>query len=149
MKIGELAQAAATQVETVRYYEKLGLLPAPERTAGNYRLYGAAHLERLQFIRRGRSLDLSLDEVCTLLRLKDAPQDDCADVNALLDAHIAHVSARLRELRVLHAQLVALRTQCHEVRDAAHCGILAGLSEAARAPARPGGAPAQAAVRPT
>lgn len=132
MKIGELAQAAATQVETIRYYEKQGLLPVPARSQGNYRIYGAQHLERLQFIRHGRSLDLSLDEVRTLLRFKDAPQRDCGEVNTLLDAHIDHVDQRLRELRTLQRQLKALRTQCRAVQDSAHCGILAEMSEGAR-----------------
>ncbi|MDN3918995.1 Cd(II)/Pb(II)-responsive transcriptional regulator [Roseateles violae] len=133
MKIGELARAAATPVETIRYYEREGLLPPPARTQGNFRIYEAAHLERLQFIRYCRGLDMSLDEARALLRFRDDPGADCGDVNALLDEHIGHVSRRIRELRALERQLKALRRRCGEApRASEQCGILAGLAEAAR-----------------
>ena len=134
MKIGELALAAQTQVETIRYYEREGLLAAPARTDGNFRIYEDTHAERLSFIRHCRSLDMSLDEIRILLRFKDAPGANCGDVNTLLDAHIVHVAARIRELRVLERQLKSLREQCPQARDAAHCGILHELSQ----PACPG-----------
>jgi Cd(II)/Pb(II)-responsive transcriptional regulator len=134
MKIGELAAASATQVETIRYYEREGLLPAPARTDGNFRTYEAAHLERLQFIRHCRSLDMSLDEVRVLLRFKDAPDADCGHVDALLDEHIEHVSQRIKGLRILEKQLKALRQRCDASRAASGCGILAGLTEAAHEP---------------
>ena len=85
MKIGELSTASSTHIETIRYYEKEGLLPSPARTAGNLRVYETPHLERLQFIRYCRSLDMSLDEVRVLLRFKDEPSANCGDVNELLD----------------------------------------------------------------
>jgi len=131
MKIGELSAASSTQVETIRYYEREGLLPAPARTQGNFRVYEAQHLQRLQFIRYCRTLDMSLDEVRVLLRFKDAPGEDCGDVNALLDEHIGHVSKRIKELRTLERQLKDLRHRCGDVRSAKQCGILAGLSKAA------------------
>ena len=131
MKIGELSAASSTQVETIRYYEREGLLPAPARTQGNFRVYEAQHLQRLQFIRYCRTLDMSLDEVRVLLRFKDAPGEDCGHVNALLDEHIGHVSKRIKELRTLERQLKDLRHRCGDVRSADQCGILAGLSEAA------------------
>lgn len=134
MKIGELAGATQTQVETVRYYEREGLLPQPPRSDGNYRIYGAAHVERLAFIRHCRSLDMTLDEIRVLLRFKDTPGEDCGDVNTLLDLHIGHVAARIAELRQLEDQLKRLRRQCCSVQDAAHCGILVGLAHAAAAP---------------
>ncbi len=134
MKIGEIATASSTAIETIRYYEREGLLPAPPRTQGNFRVYEVPHLERLQFIRHCRGLDMSLDEVRVLLRFKDAPGDDCGDVNALLDQHIGHVSKRIRELRTLERQLKALRERCSEVRSADQCGILSGLAQAARSP---------------
>ena len=130
MKIGELAQATNTPVETIRYYEREGLLPPTPRSEGNYRQYGPAHLARLAFVRHCRPLDMSLDEIRVLLRLKDAPQAACGEVNALLDAHIGHVAERLRELRHLQQQLKALRQQCAGLNDAAHCGILNGLAQA-------------------
>lgn len=134
MKIGDLSAASTTPIETIRYYEREGLLPAPARTQGNFRVYETAHLERLQFIRYCRSLDMSLDEVRVLLRFKDAPGDDCGDVNALLDEHIGHVSRRIKELRTLEKQLKELRERCGEARPVDQCGILAGLSEAAQEP---------------
>jgi len=130
MKIGELASAAKTQVETIRYYEREGLLPQAPRSESNYRIYGAEHTERLGFIRHCRSLDMTLEEIRVLLRFKDSPDDNCADVNALLDEHIGHVAARIRGLRQLEQQLKALREQCTEAQDAGHCGILGGLARA-------------------
>jgi len=128
MKIGELARAAQTQVETIRYYEREGLLPQAPRSDGNYRIYGPVHVERLAFIRHCRSLDMTLGEIRVLLRFKDAPQAQCGEVNVLLDEHIGHVTTRIRELRQLERQLKALRDQCRTPRDAAHCGILNELS---------------------
>jgi len=132
MKIGELAKATGTPVETIRFYERAGLLPVAERSEGNYRIYGAAHDERLSFIRRCRSLDMALDEIRTLLRFKDAPQENCGQVNALLDDHVGHVAARIRELKDLEKQLRALREQCQEVQGAVDCGILKELSVSGR-----------------
>ena len=137
MKIGELAKAAGTQVETIRYYEREGLLPAAARTDGNYRVYETAHVQRLAFIRHCRSLDMTLDEVRLLLQFKDAPQEDCAEVNALLEEHIGHVASRIRELRQLEKHLKALREQCVSARHVEHCGILNGLTQAASAAPMP------------
>ncbi|NDY92055.1 Cd(II)/Pb(II)-responsive transcriptional regulator [Ideonella livida] len=147
MKIGDLAQRTGTPVETIRYYERQGLLPAPPRTGSNYRLYGEAHAERLAFVRRGRALGMNLDEIRQLLQLKDQPQADCAEVNTLLDAHIGHVARRIAELQALEAQLLALRQACAAAHgDVAHCGILERLSHgapgAAESPCPPPGGPA-------
>lgn len=131
MRIGELALAAATPIETIRYYERVGLLPAPARTPGNFRVYETVHLERLRFIRYCRSLDMSLAEVRTLLHFRDAPTEDCTDVNALLDEHIGHVTTRIEELRALQTQLEDLRRRCVRIQEADRCGILTGLSRAA------------------
>jgi Cd(II)/Pb(II)-responsive transcriptional regulator len=128
MKIGDLSKLTKTQVETIRYYEREGLLPEPDRTEGNYRIYGEAHAERLAFIRHCRNLDMALDEIRQLLRFKDDPASDCGDVNALLDEHIGHVASRIRELRALEKQLKSLRERCCEAQAAANCGILGELS---------------------
>nr|ART41033.1 L607 [uncultured bacterium] len=130
MKIGELARLAGTNVETIRYYERDGLLPVPARSEGNYRIYGETHVRRLSFIRHCRSLDMTLDEIRVLLHFKESPQENCADVNQLLDRHIGHVAQRMQELQELERQLKDLRERCGEARDAAHCGILDGLSRA-------------------
>ena len=130
MKIGEVARLAGTNVETIRYYERDGLLPVPARSEGNYRIYGETHAQRLFFIRRCRGLDMTLDEIRVLLHFKESPQENCADVNRLLDRHIGHVTQRMQELQELERQLKDLRERCGESRDAAHCGILDGLSQA-------------------
>lgn len=136
MKIGELAKAAHTQSETIRYYEREGLLPEAARTEANYRVYDAIHIQRLAFIRHCRSLDMTLDEIRTLLHFKDAPTENCGEVNGLLDEHIGHVAARIRELKALEKELRALREQCANGHAAADCGILSGLEQAARAQVR-------------
>lgn len=128
MKIGELARVAQTTVETVRYYEKEGLLSEPARTAGNFRVYGPAHLERLRFIRNCRALDMRLGEIHTLLDLADHPTEGCGAINAVFDQHIAHVEERIRELAHLKEQLVSLRQRCQTERAVDACGILQGLA---------------------
>ena len=89
MKIGALAEATGTPVETIRFYEREGLLPPPLRANNNYRMYLPTHLERLAFIRQCRNLDMTLDEVRALIRLRDTPSQDCGEVNALLRKHLA------------------------------------------------------------
>jgi Cd(II)/Pb(II)-responsive transcriptional regulator len=130
-KIGDLAREFNVPVETVRYYEREGLLPLPTRTAGNYRLYSEAHRHRLSFIRRCRSLDMTLDEIRRLLRFADKPSESCKEVNELLDEHIVHVKQRVRELRRLKSELEALRERCGDVRSIKECEILRGLAAAA------------------
>jgi Cd(II)/Pb(II)-responsive transcriptional regulator len=129
MKIGELARNTGTNIETIRYYEREGVLPEPARTEGNYRIYGKPHVERLSFIRNCRSLDMTLDEIRVLLRFKDSPSENCGAVNVLLDEHVGHVVNRIRELRKLERQLRDLRDQCKEARDASECGILNELAQ--------------------
>ena len=132
MKIGQLAAATGSQVETIRYYEREGLLPAAARTEGNYRVYDQTHVQHLAFIRHCRCLDMTLDEIRVLLHYKDAPNENCGEVDQLLDEHIGHVVSRIRELKALEKELRALRDQCSEGRSAANCGILGGLENAAR-----------------
>lgn len=130
MKIGELAHATGTPVETIRYYEREGLLPEAARTQANYRVYEQAHARRLAFIRHCRCLDMALDEIRVLLRYKDAPAADCGPVNELVDAHIGHVAKRIEELTALQAELQELRGRCAGA--GAACGILDGLERGAR-----------------
>lgn len=132
MRIGDLSRVTGTQIETIRYYEREGLLASPGRTEGNIRIYSEAYVERLLFIRHCRSLDLTLDEIRALVRFKDAPSENCGEVNTLLDAHIGHVAARICELRTLEKQLKSLRERCRAEQDAAHCGILNELSQPPR-----------------
>jgi Cd(II)/Pb(II)-responsive transcriptional regulator len=137
MKIGELSRATGTPVETIRFYEREGLLLHTGRTSGNYRVYESAQVQRLAFIRHCRSLDMTLDEVRVLLRFKDSPNENCGRVNALLDEHIGHVASRIGELQQLQVQLRSLRDQCDAVQPTADCGILQELSMAANADAEP------------
>ena len=134
MKIGELSNASATPVETIRFYEREALLPAPQRTESNYRVYTQAHADRLAFIRQCRNLDMTLDEVRVLLRFRDAPKADCGEVDRLLDEHIGHVAQRIRELHQLERELRALRAQCAAPHAMARCGILNGIEESAGQP---------------
>ena len=131
MRIGDLAESTGTAIETIRFYEREGLIPAARRAENNYRMYTPAHAERLGFIRQCRNLDMTLDEIRTLLRLRDAPMQDCGEVNALLDEHIGHVSHRIRELRTLHKDLKALRARCGTPHPIEQCGILNELDTVA------------------
>jgi len=132
MRIGELARRADCPVDTVRYYEKEGLLPAPRRSGANYREYGLVHLERLAFIRRCRGLDMSLPEIRDLLEAIERPGADCGPVDALLDEHIGHVAERIAQLSALKQELDAIRAHCAGRRPTGDCGILRALRRPAR-----------------
>lgn len=136
MKIGELAKVTGSPVETIRFYEREGLLPQAERTDGNYRIYGQDHAERLAFIHNCRNLDMTLNEIRALLRFKEAPTENCGEVNALLDEHIGHVADRIRELKALEKNLKTLRLQCQEATASKDCGILHGLSDTTESASR-------------
>jgi Cd(II)/Pb(II)-responsive transcriptional regulator len=129
MKIGELATRAQCDVQTVRYYERESLLEEPRREASGYRRYDEQHLARLNFIRHCRALDIPLSDVRQLLQFAARPDQSCAQVNALLDSHIALVSQRMRALAALQQQLTALRQSCDG--DASHpCAILQSFMHA-------------------
>ena len=128
IRIGELAKQTQCSVEAIRYYERVGLLPPPDRSDGNYRLYGKNHIDRLMFIRHCRALDMALEDVRVLLQYRDNPAQDCGRVNALLDHQIEAVAHRLDELGRLKEHLVALRGNCEHAAAAESCGILRALS---------------------
>lgn len=132
MRIGDLAARAGCGADTVRYYERAGLLAPPERQANGYRSYSQAHLQRLAFIRRCRSLDMSLPEIRALLAAMERPEADCGPVNVLLDEHIGHVAARIAELKQLKRELDAIRGHCQGASKARSCGILATLAVPAK-----------------
>lgn len=129
MRIGELAQAAGLDVETVRYYEKAGLLPVPARHDNNYRRYDDAALQRLRFIRNGRALDMSVDEIRTLLAFIDRPSSDCSSVDALVAERLGHVRRCIAALRQLERQLVLLQRACGDSKPQAVCGIVLALGD--------------------
>lgn len=95
MRIGELAQTTGVDVETIRYYEKVGLLPTPNRQSNGYRDYGKHHGQHLAFIRHCRALDMPLAEIGRLLDFVTHPEADCGDINRLIDEQLARVRALL------------------------------------------------------
>src|SRR5262245_19157473 len=132
MRIGELATRAACDVQTVRVYEREGLIDEPQREPSGYRRYGEPHLSRLNFIRHCRSLDIALPEVRQLLDYAAEPDLSCTQVNGLIDRQIALVRQRLDALRTLEQQLTALRQSCDG--DGSHpCAILEAFLESAQA----------------
>lgn len=138
MKIGELAERSGCLVETIRYYERIGLLAPPERSANNYRAYDEFHAERLLFIRHCRALDMTLDEIRALLDFRAAPQENCDGVNALLDKHIEHIVDRIANLSLLESQLRDLRSRCVATESIGPCEILhaLGTTDASDEPVR-------------
>ena len=112
MKIGELSKTTGCSIQTIRYYEKEGLLSTPERTEGNYRLYGERALKELEFIKHCRSLDIPLTDVKRLMELKNKPEESCASVNKLIAQQLALVNNRMRELKALKAELQQMASLC-------------------------------------
>lgn len=131
MQIGQLAKQTGCEVETIRYYEREGLLPAPARTAAGYRRYDAGHAEQLNFIRHCRSLDISLADIRQLVDYHQHPAPEpCDQVNALIDQQISRVHQQIETLQRLEQQLLALRGRCNSPHSVADCGILKTLEDA-------------------
>ena len=128
MRIGELSTAADVDVETIRYYEKVGLMPAPERGANGYRAYSSRHLAQLTFIRHCRALDIGLADIRRLLAFSSHPDDSCGDINQLIDEQLERVRTRLESLHALERQLQELRSCCTGTRPIQGCGILNELT---------------------
>jgi len=127
LAIGQLARMTGTKVETIRFYEKTGLLPEPARTEGNYRAYAKEHLGRLSFIRRARDLGFSLEQVRELLALADDRSRPCGAIDAIASAHRAEVKRKIRDLQALKAELDSLIDQC-SCGTIADCRIIEALS---------------------
>jgi len=127
VKIGELGQATATKVETVRYYEKIGLLPPPARTPANYRAYGADHLARLSFIRRARDLGFTLEAVRELLTLSDDKAQSCEAVDVIARAHLTEIDRKVADLQALRAELARTIGSCRPG-TVADCKIIETLA---------------------
>ena len=133
LKIGDLAKATGTKVQTIRYYEEVGLLPAPARTEGNYRAYDEAHLRRLGFVRRCRELGLGLERIRELLSLADNKDESCGAVEAIAREHRAVIERKIADLQALDRELEAMIDRRGHG-TVAECGILEAL-EPVRAPA--------------
>ncbi len=124
--IGALSEMTGVNIETIRYYERIGLVPAPPRSEGRHRLYEETHRQRLIFIRRGRELGFSLNEIRDLLGLTRGHHLTCGEVKALTERHIADIRAKVRDLKKLDHVLSDLAAKCHGTRVPA-CPILDAL----------------------
>ncbi len=131
LMIGQLARQTGTKVETIRFYEKNGLLPAPSRTDGNYRAYEPGHLNRLSFIRRARELGFSLDQIREFLKLSDDRSQSCAAVDAIAREHRKEVERKIEDLIALKSELDRMIDQCG-CGLVADCRIIESLSPPAR-----------------
>lgn len=136
MRIGELSEATGVDAETIRYYERIQLLPVPPRGVNGYRAYDSAHQERLAFIRHCRALDIPLADIKRLLEFMARPEEDCGDINHLVDKQLARVQARLQSLQALEQQLLSLRRQCDAHHSVRECGILNELVAASHGESR-------------
>jgi Cu(I)-responsive transcriptional regulator len=128
LTIGTLAKATGTKVVTVRYYERIGLLPPPARTAGNYRAYEPAHLERLRFIRRCRDLGFTLDQIRELLCLSSQEGKSCEEVDRIAAAHLAETEEKIADLTRLAARLRRIISRCEGGGVIADCRIIEALA---------------------
>ncbi|MXO76185.1 MerR family transcriptional regulator [Altererythrobacter aerius] len=128
MKIGELSRATGTNVETIRYYERIGLLPEPERTGGNYRDYVPAHVERLSFIRHARGLGFDIADIRSLLNLGEEPDQDCGEADRIASGHLAAVERKIVQLEQLRSELGRMIAQCRGG-QIADCRIMQALGD--------------------
>ena len=135
LRIGEAAKRTGVSAANIRYYEREGLLAPSAREDNDYRLYGDADLHRLRFIRMCRAMDMSLDEVRTLLALDGQNPADCHAATSTIDAHLKHVRQRLQELRALEKELQSLKVLCDG--QQAPCNLIAALHAQADASAAP------------
>ena len=131
LRIGDLGKQTGVDTETIRFYEKAGLLPAPHRSQNGYRAYDREHVERLAFIRHCRALDIPLTDIQRLLGFVAHPTSDCGDIDRLIDEQLLKVRARLASMQALEQQLEALRSRCGQHHLAGDCGILQELVAAA------------------
>ena len=124
LTIGAMAKAAGTKVVTIRYYEKIGLLPPPDRTGGNYRAYEAESLERLLFIRRCRELGFTLDQIRELLRLSSQEDRACCDVDRITTEHLTAAERKIADLNRLASELRRINDLCRGDGQIANCRIV-------------------------
>lgn len=128
LTIGKLGKATGVKVPTIRYYEQIGLLPEPERSVGNQRLYGKSVLDRLAFIRHARDLGFPLEAIRDLLSLSDRPDQSCTEADCIAKEQLAAVVARIARLTALKAELERMITQCTQG-TIADCRVIESLSD--------------------
>lgn len=132
LAIGTLSKRTGCNIETIRYYERVGLLPTPARSSGGYRLYGTGHLKRLAFIRRARALGFSIDGIRTLLKLADERKRPCAEVRVVAAAHLEDVRVKIADLRAMEHVLRATVARCAEG-EGSDCPLIEALYQGERA----------------
>lgn len=128
LSIGDVAKATGIKVVTIRYYEEIGLVPAPTRTEGNYRAYSQEHLRWLRFIRRCRDLGFTIDQVRDLLRLSSQKNNECAEVDRITMRHLADVEEKISDLKRLAKELRRISSCCRGDGLIADCRIIEALS---------------------
>ena len=128
LTIGTLAKKTGTKVQTIRYYEQIGLMPEPGRSEGGQRRYGTLELDRLAFIRHSRQLGFSLEAIRELLDLSDSPERSCAQVDAVAQKQLREVEARIARLEALRVELRRMIGECRADR-VANCRILEVLRD--------------------
>jgi len=132
LTIGRLAEETRVNLETIRYYERIGLMPSPRRTEGGHRDYDPAHARQLAFIRRGRELGFSIDEIRALLALASTERGSCAEVREIATSHLLEVRAKLAHLRKLENILAETVAKCSGD-SSPHCPVLDVLDAGAPA----------------
>lgn len=134
LRAGEVARRAGVNRQTIRYYERRGLLPAPPRTRSNYRAYPADAVLRVRFIQRAQELGFTLEEIRELLSLRAAPRARCADVRRRAEAKVRDIDRRIRTLEVMRGALARLITECSGSGPVTECPILEALDSEVLAP---------------
>lgn len=129
MPIGALSEKTGVKVETIRYYEQVGLLQPPERSHGNQRRYGGAHVARLAFIKHARDLGFPVDGIRTLLKLSDTPGMACDEAHAISVAHLDDVRHKIARLRSLEKELERIAAACSGGVAACDCAIIDALAD--------------------
>ncbi len=127
--IGELSKRANVKIPTIRYYEEMGLLAAPERTEGNQRRYDATGLERLSFIKHARDLGFSIDAISELIELQDHPDRSCHAATDIAVSQLSDVRAKIKRLRALEKELVRISKGCDGEGVSEDCYVLASLAD--------------------
>ena len=128
LTIGRLGEAAGVKVPTIRYYEQIGMLPEPKRSAGNQRLYDRSALDRLAFIRHARDLGFPLEAIRDLLSLSDRPDQPCAAADAIAREQLAAVEARIARLTALKTELERMVSRCAQG-TIADCRVIEALGD--------------------
>lgn len=127
--IGEIARRTGVKVPTIRYYEEMGLLAAPERTEGNQRRYGDKELEKLAFIKHARDLGFSIDAISALIELQDHPDQSCAAATDIAKAQLSDVQMKITRLKALEQELTRISQSCLGDTVSGDCHVLASLAD--------------------